>query len=126
MAILSVANINNGQVFSPPNNEVATANRAAAAVNTQPAVAQKAPVTKAEPAASNADVQQAADKINKALRNLVSSNLEFSVDQDSGQTIVRVVDIETKDVIRQIPNEETVAIAKSLDKLQGLLIQQKA
>lgn len=125
MAIQSVVNVNIGQAFSPPSNDVATDKRAVGTVNSQPVAAQQQ-APKPEPAVSAADVREAADKINKVLRTLVSSSLEFSVDQDSGQTIVRVVDVETKDVIRQIPNEEALAIAKSLGKLQGLLIQQKA
>lgn len=129
MAIQSVVNVNTGQTFSPPGNEVATANRAVAIVNSQPpALPPQGPKPEAKPESSTsaAEVRAAADKINKTLRTLLSSNLEFSVDQDSGQTIVRIVDVETKDVIRQIPNEEALAIAKSLGQVQGLLIRQKA
>jgi flagellar protein FlaG len=71
-------------------------------------------------------VQQAADHINKALRTLTSNALEFTVDQDSGRTVVKVVDVGTKDVIRQIPSEETLSIARALDRLQGLLIKHEA
>lgn len=123
MAIQSVVNVNSGQVFSPPNNDVAPAGRPVVA-SSQAAASRQAP--QPAPAASAEEVREAADKINKALQSLVSSSLEFSVDQDSGRTIVRVVDVETKDIIRQIPNEEALAIAKSLDKLQGVLIRQKA
>lgn len=127
MAIQSVVNVNTvvstGQGFSPASGDNVAANRAAA--NGSPPVAQQA-VQKPAPAPSAEEVREAADKINKVLQSLVSSNLQFSVDQDSGQTIVRVVDTETKDVIRQIPNEEALAIAKSLGKFQGLLIEQKA
>ena len=126
MAIQSVVNATIGQAFSPSSNDVATANRAAPAENTQPAVAQPPQGPKPEQAASAKEVQQAADEINKALQRLNSSSLEFSVDHDSGRTVVRVVDVATKDVIRQIPNEETLQIAKSIDKLQGLLIRHKA
>ena len=126
MAIQSVVNTNVGQAFSPSSNDVATANRAAPAENSQPAVAQQPQGPKPEKAASAKEVQQAADEINKALQRLNSSSLEFSVDHDSGRTVVRVVDVATKDVIRQIPNEETLQIAKSIDKLQGLLIRHKA
>lgn len=125
MAIQSVTNANSGRTASPPSNDVATANRTAAPV--AQSVAAPAPQElKPVPAASAKDVQRAADEINKALQRLNSSSLEFSVDHESGQTIVRVVDIATKDVIRQIPNEETLQIAKSIDKLQGLLIRHKA
>lgn len=125
MAIQSVVNVNSGQTFSSPSNDVATANRAAAPVASQP-VAVQLPGATSETAASVEELHQAAAKINQALHSLTTSSLEFLVDQDSGRTIVRVVDVATKDVIRQIPNEETLAIAKSLDKFQGLLIRHKA
>lgn len=125
MAIQSVVNATIGQAFSPPSNDVATADRAASTDNSPPVAAAQGPKPD-EKTASAKEVQQAADEINKALQRLNSSSLEFSVDHDSGRTVVRVVDIATKDVIRQIPNEETLQIAKSIDKLQGLLIRHKA
>ena len=39
---------------------------------------------------------------------------------------MKVVDASTDEVIRQIPSEEIISIAKALDKLQGLLVEQKA
>ena len=41
----------------------------------------------------------------------------------TGKTIIKVVDTATDTVIRQIPSEEAIAIAKSIDKMQGLLIK---
>jgi flagellar protein FlaG len=55
-----------------------------------------------------------------------SQTLEFSIDDDSKQTIVKIVDQSTKEVVRQIPSVEAVEIAKSLDKMLGRLISQKA
>jgi flagellar protein FlaG len=52
--------------------------------------------------------------------------IQFSLDQDSKRMIVKVVDTETQKVLRQIPNEEVVAMSKTLDKLQGLVIRQTA
>jgi len=40
--------------------------------------------------------------------------------------IVKVVDTASKQVLRQIPNEEVLAMSKTLDKLQGLMIRQTA
>ncbi len=71
------------------------------------------------------DVDQALEKINTAVQAF-SQTLEFSVDKDTDSFIVKVVDKETKEVIRQIPSEELLNIAKALDKLQGLLIKDKA
>ena len=47
------------------------------------------------------------------------------VDSESDRVVVRIVDTQTKQTIRQIPSEEMLAISKSLDQLTGLLIQQK-
>jgi flagellar protein FlaG len=52
--------------------------------------------------------------------------IQFSLDQESKRMIVKVVDTETQKVLRQIPNEEVVAMSKTLDKLQGLVIRQTA
>jgi flagellar protein FlaG len=82
-------------------------------------------------------VQQSAhvpdlEKLNDALKNInhalkaLSPNLEFSVDSESQRSIVKVVDHETNEVIRQMPTPEALEIAKALDRLQGMLIRQKA
>lgn len=70
-------------------------------------------------------VKSAVDQLNDFVKTS-SSNLQFSVDKDSGMRIIKVVDPETQKVIRQIPSEEAVEIAKAIGKLQGLLIRQTA
>lgn len=70
-------------------------------------------------------VNQAVKNINKAMQDM-AQGIEFSVDEDTHRTIVKVVDQQTKALIRQIPSEEILQIAKALDQAQGLLIRQKA
>jgi flagellar protein FlaG len=70
-------------------------------------------------------VDDAVKNINGALKAL-SQNLEFSVDTESNRVIVKVVDKQTNEVIRQMPSSEALEIAKALDRVQGLLIRQKA
>jgi len=77
------------------------------------------------PAASAEELKKAVDAINRRLDES-GQNLQFSLDEDSGKMVVRVVDTATKDVIRQIPSEVALAISHSLEKLQGLLLKQKA
>ena len=50
----------------------------------------------------------------------------FSIDPDSKHVVVKLIDQQTKEVLRQIPNEEVLELSKSLDKLQGLLIKHSA
>lgn len=75
--------------------------------------------------ANKAELQDAVATSNNFLKT-VTNAVEFSIDEDSGNTVVKVVDTSTKEVIRQFPTEEMLAIAKALDKIQGLLIKQKA
>ncbi len=61
-------------------------------------------------------------------------SVNFSVDEESGNTVIKVKDAETQDVIRQVPSDEWLAMAKriheSLDSsdnksLVGLLLDNK-
>jgi flagellar protein FlaG len=87
-----------------------------------PSAVAAAPVSVPAPA----QVQQAVQMINKTMQTL-SRNLEFSVDNAAvGKTVVKVVDNETGETIRQMPSQETLDIARALDRLQGLLIRRLA
>lgn len=74
--------------------------------------------------ASREALQASVDAMNNFVQPL-NNSLQFSVDDDTGKTVVKVVDLTTDEVIRQMPTEEALAIAKALDKLKGLLIQQQ-
>ena len=56
----------------------------------------------------------------------INSNIEFSVNHDTGQLVVKIIDRATKEVIRQMPSEEVLAIAKALDSIKGLFVKQTA
>ena len=68
---------------------------------------------------------EALKSINTVLQ-VRSPDLEFSFDSDSARTIVKVVDTKTHEVIRQMPSEEALQIAKALEHLESLLIRDKA
>lgn len=79
--------------------------------------------TRAPPTA--AELDKAVKDINNTI-NALSQNLEFTVDTDADRVVVKIIDLSTKEVLRQIPTEVTLEISKSLDRLQGLLIKQQA
>jgi flagellar protein FlaG len=70
-------------------------------------------------------LSESMDKINNTMR-MMNSNLNFSVDEETGMDVVKVVDMDTEEVIRQFPSKEVLAIARALDQLQGLLVRDKA
>lgn len=80
----------------------------------------------AEQQPSATQLQNVVDNINKVMKQS-NKNLEFSVDTDTKKSIVKLVDSETGDVIRQFPSEEALAISRSIENIQkGLLLKQKA
>ncbi len=52
----------------------------------------------------------------------VSRDLQFEVDNKMGQTIVKVVDQETRQVIRQIPDEVALRLAEKLQQDEPLTL----
>jgi flagellar protein FlaG len=91
----------------------------AAATETAQAVTAKAAVP------SQKELEAAVEQLNKSVQSK-SQSLEFSIDNDSKRTIVKVIDQHTKEVLRQIPTPEALQIAKSLDTGKGMLISQEA
>ncbi|BCU07446.1 flagellar protein FlaG [Allochromatium tepidum] len=68
---------------------------------------------------------EAVDKINEMMQQ-GKQMLTFQLDEDSGRMVVRVIDSQTKEVVRQIPSEETLNFAKYVDGLIGLIFNKKA
>lgn len=75
----------------------------------------------ADPAALSQVVSRLNDYVQTLRRDLV-----FRVDKETEKIVVTVVDPETGEVIRQIPSEEMMAVARALGQIQqGLLFDAK-
>lgn len=70
-------------------------------------------------------VEEAVSQVNEFVQNL-SRDLQFTVDRDSGRTIIKVLDSETREIIRQIPPEELLQMADQLTVGGGLLLKVQA
>jgi flagellar protein FlaG len=78
------------------------------------------------PAPDSGEVKQAVSRLNDFVQNL-RRDLQFRVDEGSDRVVVTVLDSESGEVIRQIPSEEVLAVARSLEQAQqGLLLNEKA
>lgn len=102
-----------------------TANRATAVDNLPAQSTQTTSATDSTTKPKPEELDQAIKAVNEFVKPF-NNALNFSVDQESKTTVVKVIDQSTKEVIRQIPSEEMLALAKALDTMKGLLIQQKA
>ena len=110
---------------SSPSTMTGSAPAPKAAVPPSPAPP-PAPIAQATTAAQrDVQVKEAVAHINKTIQ-VMTANVAFATDAETGISTVSVIDAVTKEVIRQMPSDEVLAIARVLDKLQGLIIQQKA
>ena len=79
--------------------------------------------------------QKALEKVVSQLNDYVQNtqrDVDFSVDDSTGRVVVRVIDSESEQVIRQIPSDEMLAISRHLlesletEQPKGFLIELKA
>lgn len=80
----------------------------------------------AEQPVSPAQLKSVVNDANEVFKQS-NMSLEFSVDTDTQNTIVKLIDTETGDLVRQFPSKEMLAIASAIGQFQqGLLLEQKA
>ncbi len=60
------------------------------------------------------------------LKLIFRGEAEFSIDRDTNMVIVKIKDKETGEIIRQIPPEVVLKIAKSIEEFLGLLLDERA
>lgn len=88
-----------------------------------------------EKLATSTDVKESAEQKEENLEQTVQElssivqslnrELNFSVDADSGRSVIKVIDSATDEVIRQIPSEEVIELAQMIDQHAGLLMDAK-
>ncbi len=116
------------RVMNDTKNQIDTASRSSGAENVAETPAQNS-ADSVTP--SREELGTAVDSINQFVSAQMRT-LNFSVDENSGKAVVKVIDFETKDVIRQIPGEEVLKMASAIKRLQddlgsamGLLINKQ-
>ena len=70
-------------------------------------------------------VAKAAAEIQQFVQSM-GRNLSFSVDESTGYHVVRVVNPSTGELVRQLPSEELLKISRDFQRLNNVLISQKA
>ena len=96
-------------------------------VSAVPAIAEVAVSTqdsKKEAQAEQEKLKMAVQEIEKFVQS-VKRNLEFSIDEPSGKVVVKVIASDSGEVVRQIPNEEVLKLANSLNDASSLLFSAK-
>ena len=79
-----------------------------------------------------ADSEVDRDTLETAISNMqdftqnIQRNLNFTISENTGRTIVEVTDSASGEVIRQLPTEEALRLAESLDEMRSLLFTAQA
>ena len=61
----------------------------------------------------------------QVMMDLRNRSVEFTTDTESGAQVVKVVDSDSGDVIRQIPAEELLSFMRNLTRMIGTFIDEK-
>lgn len=71
------------------------------------------PRNQGQAAADEGQLKNAAGIMNEHVQQ-IHRQLQFNVDSDSGRIVIKVIDSDTDEVIRQIPGEEALELARKL------------
>lgn len=63
--------------------------------------------------------------LNKNMETIHDVGIEFSVQNNTGRTVIRVVDKDTGKLIRQIPPQELLDLAAKLEDMMGILFDKR-
>jgi len=69
------------------------------------------------------ELQKAVDRLKDHVQNL-DREFQFNVDKETGDIVVKVVNPENNQVVRQIPSEELLELVKRLEENKGLLLRE--
>lgn len=67
------------------------------------------------------EVERVAEELGR-----ITSSITFSVDEKTGDLVVRVMDSETEEVVRQIPPEDVLEIRRKMSDYLGMLADETA
>jgi len=74
--------------------------------------------------AGNEQVKEAIEKLNEDLR-FKRTGCEFTYHEECNRVSIKLYDTNTKEVIREIPSEDTIKMLEKLNEIAGLMIDEK-
>lgn len=83
------------------------------------------PLTDQSAKSESGDLQQALARVRQEFLT-VQPRLQFEIDRDLNRVIVKIMNGDSGEVIRQIPAKEVLDLARSLDSSKGFLLKQQA
>ena len=81
-------------------------------------------VDKVDPIQAVKDLAKAVDILNEALAKDPVA-LRFSIDETLNRPVVTVISEETGEIVHQLPQEEVMRAVKNIDRMRGVLFEDK-
>ncbi len=72
--------------------------------------------------ASNEQIKQAVEKLNKSMTN---SEAVFGIHEKTNRVTIKIIDKETKKVIKELPPEKTLDMIAKVWEMAGILVDEK-
>lgn len=72
--------------------------------------------------ATSEQIKKAVADMNKKMAN---TSCQFGIHEDTGRVTIKIVDKETKDVIKEFPAEETLEMIAKAWELAGIMVDEK-
>jgi flagellar protein FlaG len=69
-------------------------------------------------------LQEKVTELNDYMQNF-NRSLQFTVDDSSGDTVVKVIDSDTDEVVRQIPSQDLLDVRNAAERYRGILLEVK-
>ncbi|MFG3694316.1 flagellar protein FlaG [Stutzerimonas stutzeri] len=80
---------------------------------------------KADEADKSVDMTDLVERFRSQVQS-IQRDLNFSVDDSTGDVVVQVIDGDSGKVVRQIPSEEILRLTERLDEMRSLMFEAKA
>ena len=90
-----------------------------------PAAQTVAPVESVSAEPTRVQLERAVAQANQQM-NAVAPSLQFEIDPETREVIIRLVDKQDQRVLRQVPSAEMLAIARALERMHTLLVRTRA
>ena len=104
----------------PENNVLPVASVVSTNVSTNSTTQEVEETAKAKP--NLEEVTEITERLNENFQR-IQRGLNFSVDDTLGDIVIKVIDQDTKEIIRQIPSEEMLSISKNIEEFNSLLFE---
>lgn len=72
--------------------------------------------------ASNEQIKKAVSDMNKRMSN---TSCQFGVHEGTGRVTIKIIDKDTKDVIKEFPAEKTLEMIEKAWELAGIMVDEK-